>query len=192
MSAVYPLLCFGLVTRQRVHLSTRYKLVVTGVSYAALALCIAPWYLFVQYKISAGLDESEVSYVTNEIYKGSSLYVRYVNTFATIVETVSTSFRKLLFLNPSSEYILRLSVEAGLVCFTYLLLSGLINKRSRFLLMVIVMPFYFIWSLYFSYDIRNIALIIPLAGIITGYGISENIHIFDKYFIKPSKSEIDA
>jgi hypothetical protein len=45
-----------------------------------------------------------------------------------------------------------------------------LNKNFRFYSYLFVIPYFFLWAIFFSYDLRNLSLIFPLWGIGTGIG----------------------
>jgi hypothetical protein len=54
-----------------------------------------------------------------------------------------------------------------------LLLLALWDPVHRWLVMLVILPFFFVWSVGFSYETGNLAMIAPLAGVAMGLGLMQ-------------------
>ena len=186
--AVYPLLCHFTVIRNISNIKKIHTLYVGLISYVLLICLVAPWYLFVNDRISKGLDQSEVPYVTNEIYKGADLRTRVINSFGTVFNDTTTNFEVLFQLDKLGQniffQIVTITCFMTLVFFVY---RGSHAYVSKLLFVLIAVPFYIIWCLYFSYGVRNLAMILPVIGVIAGHGIAVfDIRVFKRIFLNRS------
>jgi hypothetical protein len=113
-------------------------------------LIVIPFYLRVEIAIRNRQETSEIHYVTNEIYNGASYFERLINAG----RFFSNVFRnRLLFIICSIPFLLSLT-----------------DRTFRRLSFVFVIPYALIWALFFSYDLRNAAIIIPFYCIGIGIG----------------------
>jgi hypothetical protein len=62
------------------------------------------------------------------------------------------------------------------VLLTLMLFSGY-SKINRFLVFFVTIPFAFIWAIWFGYDARNVALILPLIGMTAGLGLERIFYL---------------
>jgi hypothetical protein len=141
---------------------------------AAMLLAVAltlPWYAFSEYRIRAGHDTSEVKLVTNDTHQGRTLQQRLMVVPDTISRQVENSplldkgFRILSgTLLPGGKVALLLAAGLGLLVLASLALPG-----WRPVAAVVVLPYSLLWALYYSYDLRNISLVIPYAALATGF-----------------------
>ncbi|MGD0342432.1 MAG: hypothetical protein ABSA76_12080 [Bacteroidales bacterium] len=137
---IYPILLF-LLTKDK-FVWTYQKILRSGLFFLAMIIIIVlPFYLYVELLIRKGLGTSEIGYVTNEIYNGAS----YVERLANACKLFSNVF--------SSRLVFIICIYPFLLSFT--------DKTFRFLNFSFVIPYSIIWALFFSYDLRNAAIIIP-------------------------------
>lgn len=114
-------------------------------------IIVLPYYLWAEKMISEGLAASEVGYVTHDIFKGASLPERFIdaiNLFSGIFSIKEIFFISMVFF---------------VLSFT--------KKTFALLNLFLVIPFFMIWALYFSYDLRNSSLIIPYIALSIGVGL---------------------
>ena len=55
------------------------------------------------------------------------------------------------------------------------LFCGTLHRTWQWLLIAVVVPWFFVWALLFSYDTRNLALVIPLVGVAAGIGLYDTL-----------------
>ncbi len=123
---------------------------------------IMPWYIYKEVQIRMGLDTSEIHYVTTLGSQGK-----------TALQVLTTSFDQiLLYLN--NPVIPALGVLFLLIV---LLLFSFKDIFWRKILGLVIFPYLFIWIFFFSYDIRNLNLIIPLIGLVAGVGLQNILKI---------------
>jgi len=171
---IYPLLCY-LLAGERFRLLGRMRKARKIASiYLLLFVLTAPWYLYTAAKIMAGREESEIKYVTHDIYLGRSMWGRLLDFFDKIKEKLY------LLLSPVSSAqeistVAFLVILAAVICicllFAYFLAQSLSDRSSRILVILIVIPYLCIWARYFSYDFRNLTVAFPFIGIAAGNGI---------------------
>jgi len=168
---VYPILCFVKFNASVRSISRLPRLGYAILSYIVLAALVSPWYLFVNDRIKRGVDQSEVPYVTNQIYHGADLGSRCINSLSTITKDITTDiliFAHIVRLRDS--VIIPIAVIIGLLVLLYLVCLGIRDTTPRLLVILVVAPYYVIWTLYFSYGIRNLAIILPVLAVAAGFG----------------------
>lgn len=109
------------------------------------------WYILKEVQIHQGLDRSEVE------------MVQQAHGIAPLGERVEMAFQGLL--------VHRHRVLQPLVLgMFFLMLLGLFHSGSRGPALFIMLPFTVIWALFFSYDLRNLALGVPFMAFSAGCG----------------------
>ncbi|MDF2940370.1 MAG: hypothetical protein K0R66_1012 [Gammaproteobacteria bacterium] len=146
VALLYPVLVYVLYSHRHYSLQKSIGLILG--QYASLSVIILPWYLYNQHLINAGLNGSEIGFVTSQIYGNISIGQR-----------VFEAFREIKF--------------AIWFCLFFSFIHACYNKEWRICFAVIVIPYVFIWAFCFSYDLRNLALIIPWIGFAAGFGLLE-------------------
>jgi hypothetical protein len=127
-------------------------------------LIIAPWYGFIEYSVINGKVMSEIPYLQNLTSQGK-----------TILEILAAGL-KLIVIHLSKNEIL------GWVIFAATFISVIFSLRLKWcsiIFSLIIAPVFVGWMMFFSYDIRNINLIVPFIGILAGFGIQ---NIIDQYY----------
>jgi hypothetical protein len=161
---VYPILAFLMVIKNRTDFSMKDTLKLLFAFIGFVLVIVVPFYLYTEIRIKAGLEQSEICFVTKEIYHGKSLLQRFSDA---IILFTSIFHNKYAF--------------AGLVI---LLIFALFEKSYYWVAYIIVVPFMVIWAFYYSYDFRNFALAVPFISLGIGIGaerlLSLSISIFDK------------
>jgi hypothetical protein len=146
----WPLLLI-LLTKDKFVWNSQKIIKVTFLFLLFILIIIVPYYIYAEVAIKKGIAASEVPYVTNEIYNGASWLDRVINAG----KIFSDIFRsRILFF----------------ICLVPFLFS-FTHKSFRFINIAIVLPYLLIWTLYFSYDLRNSAIIIPYFCLAIGAGI---------------------
>jgi hypothetical protein len=125
-----------------------------------IVIIVLPYYLYADRAIRTGQAESEIGWVTHEIYNGATYPERFIKAC-------------ILFSGVFSSRIL------FVLCIIPFLLS-LKNKNLRRLSFAFTIPYSLIWALFFSYDTRNSAIIIPYFSLGIGYGIEIILNSFQK------------
>lgn len=134
-----------------------------------IVLTVLPYYFWAEVEINKGHAASEISYVTKDIYNGAS----YSERFSHAIEVFKDVF--------SSKIIFNLSLVFFLFSFT--------DKVFRLLNLFFLIPCFLIWALFFSYDIRNISIIIPYYSISIGIGLVTCFNIIQKLNVRTQISQ---
>ena len=125
---------------------------------------IAPWYIMKEIQITTGDDISNIKYVTHYIYEGKGLLQRTYD--------VAQKY----FINRSIiEKILSIIISV-------ILFFGIFKKESRYVLIFFICPYFLIWTFYFSYDHRNLAIAIPFIAYSVAFGFYFILEKFNKYW----------
>ena len=157
LAAVYPLLSFVLVLNESKSSSLKEKAKAVGLLYALLAALIAPWYVFASILMMKGLDNGSVlpTIIGSLVHGGRNIVERFM--FA--ISSIEARLGRILFY---------LVIPLGLF-------YGSLHRTWQWLLIAVVVPWFFVWALLFSYDTRNLALVIPLVGVAAGIGLYDTL-----------------
>ena len=142
---------------------------------AVTILLTAPFYIFTASRISSGTDASNVEFVTKKIYRGKSHLDRFVCSCRFFMlklqagqENVSSA--KWVELDKSRHWgytIYKLydkQIIPGLLMLIfniYVLYCSWCKRREYPGIMLCAVVFTLIWSVFFCYDLRNLALAFP-------------------------------
>lgn len=146
---VYPILLL-IFTRHNFEWTFRRIVKFCCFCLGMIIIIVVPFYLHAETAIRRGLESSEINFLTNGIYNGASYPERFIGACRLFTTAFSS---KLLFL-------------IGL----FLFVLSLADKTSRILNLSIVIPYFFIWAMFFSYDLRNLAIMFPYFCLGTGVG----------------------
>jgi hypothetical protein len=156
IAAVYPLLAWQLVgggapaRSTRLPISPSPHLPIVALS-LLLVLIVSPWYLYKLHDIQAGRDDNNTTLLFTDFHEGRDLPERLWHACGMIVEATTPLGAALV--------LLAIAVSLG-------------DRTQRRLLAVLVAPLGLIWALAFSYDLRNLAAIVPFVGAAAGMGLS--------------------
>jgi hypothetical protein len=129
-------------------------------------LLVGPWFLYKEVQIRNNTDVSEVIYVTKDIYGGKGRRQRLHDASVKFRDAVTQN--ALIDALPDQE-----KPAATLLLFAVLIALSLLSLATsfgRFVLFFVGVPYYLIWAIYFSYDLRNSSLLVPYLGISLGVG----------------------
>lgn len=116
-----------------------------------LLVIVFPFYFYAEYAIKNGISASEIRMVTNEIYNGASYLERF--------EQGCMFFSKVFW----TRIIFVLCLVPFALSFR--------DKTFRFLNLALVIPYFLIYAVFFSYDFRNSAIIVPYFCLAIGCGL---------------------
>ena len=71
-----------------------------------------------------------------------------------------------------ASMLVKATTPAGAVLLLLAIGGGLRDPQQRWLVGLVVVPLGLVWAAGFSYDLRNLALILPFAGTAAGMGLS--------------------
>ena len=108
------------------------------------------WYMFVRWRIAIGIDSSEIGYVTDGIYKGRG----YLDRIAQTLHRFPTPW-----------------VVTGLA------LPGLFLRRTK-IITICGTIYSLLWGCFWSYDVRNFSVALPILAFAIAGWFSEMIKYF--------------
>lgn len=114
------------------------------------------WYLWIQYQIYEGRASSEATYLTKGIHQGRNYSERLL-----------WALRMFFCLDRGLKSQILISLISALTIFTFFL------KKTRILFLAVI-SYFFLWALFFSYEVRTLALIFPFMA----YLCAESIDYF--------------
>lgn len=154
----FLLIPFAIWENARFRWSRREIGKVCGIFVLLLAL-VAAWYIFVEVLITRSRELSEISTVTMAIHKGRSFYERWILTLE----------------RWPAVWVLWVTA-----------LSGIAVRRMRIFALT-GLSYTICWSLFFSYDLRNLAIGIPFLLWSSGVGIALCSRLFYGYLERNTK-----
>jgi len=156
---IYPIL---LVLRKNSTPKKSTALVLQSI--AIMVLLIAPWYIYKEIQIRTGLETSEIQRVTSLVLDRQTFSQIIISAGNLFIETL-----KNYYLPKTATFILLLI----LLAFSYK------DKFWGRICSLIVIPFSLGWVFFFSYENRNLDMIIPLMGIGSGVGLHHLLELND-------------
>ncbi len=149
LGALYPVLAFVL-TADRISVPGLRGQLPALLRVAVLtAVLVVPWYVVVHWQMWMGTNTSNIYDLVVTEHAGRSLLIRMQHAASLLAEPLG---------NPKAVFLLLAAALA----------IALFDRQWRWLVALVVVPFYIIWSLLFSYDLRTLAFIMPLAGGVAG------------------------
>ena len=137
-------------------------------------LClVGPWFAYKYFQIWNNTDPSNFAYVTTNIYAGESLLDRFKRA---VTVNTPNMFGAVVPIGWGAPILLILAISA---------LAALQKTLGRVCWLAVALPYYLIWALFFSYDIRNLMPAIPFAALGLGVGIEA---IGEKIFLRFSSN----
>ena len=126
----------------------------------------SPWYIYKQIQIELGVDESEVTWVTQDIFAGKSKSERLSAGTLNFTEAV-TDFEFLKSFSEPSRHRIKVLVAILFGVIAFLSVFSFYGRNSLFL---VVLPYFLMWGWLFSYDLRNVTLLLPFLALSIGIG----------------------
>ena len=118
------------------------------------AAAAAPIYVYAVIAIRNGTNSSELGYVLNDIFAGKTYFQRIGSAAAGFFEK-----------SPIESFITGAIFLTGIV--------ALADRTFRWIVILIAVPFTFLWAGNFSYDDRNLALAMPYWALASAAGIQQ-------------------
>ena len=116
----------------------------------AIALSCAAWYLYQYWRISTGVETSNLKMLSGIIHL--SWYESIIYGFKSITYKLSWLW-------------------------VLLILASLAHRKIRYVTFFVVTPFFLLWAAFVPYDYRNLAPIFPLLAVSLSYGWGELTHV---------------
>ena len=120
-----------------------------------------PWHIKKRIDIQKQKDTSNIEYVTQGIHGNRNYWQRNYRALASIDG----------HLGPAAKYILPI-----------LLVAALWRHATALILLFHMLPFLFLWTTFYSYDERNLALALPPTALLLGQGLEVWRNLINKYF----------
>ncbi len=176
---IYPILMFILVKQ----IKTKDKLKILIIHIINILVIASPFYIYKKIQIMNKLDGSEISTVTNIIYKGSGLIQRFIYSIKIFLS------HNIVFLGDHEIIKNRsLHIFVGSILglfYSILIWFSLKDKTFKTLFFSMFIPYSIFWALFLCYDFRNYAIAVPLYGLSLGLGINYLLNKIKIIKIKP-------
>lgn len=170
IAILYPLFVYLLVMRDRQNFKISKKIIIHCIT--LIWLLLLPWYLYNVIQLVLGKDQTSYSTMLSPLLE---------KNFSDRISFVLSFFVKKQF-----------GFIFGYIVVPMMFIVGLFsNCTVRQVGLFFVLPYFVIWILFFSYDLRNLNAIYPLIGIIVSFGIveliiwGEKVLFFKKKFSQP-------
>lgn len=119
----------------------------------AIACGYAPWYLYQYWRITSGIDTSNLGLLSSIV--PLPWYESILFGFKSITYKLSWLW-------------------------IVLFMAALAHRQARYMALFLVLPFFLLWAAFVPYDFRNLAAIFPVLAITFSFGWTELIHFFKK------------
>ncbi len=173
-----------LILRNQPYFTLRRVLLLVLFYLLLASVTAGPYAVFAKIRILKGEERSKTEFVTEGIYSGRSKPERFciaAKMYAsrllcgikgvpgarwTHVDLSGGVFRGLI-----RFYGIHLPVLIAAGILIVLFLGYAVQSREmRWIALLIVIPYTLVWSLFFCYDLRNLALALPFTAVLFGYG----------------------
>ena len=149
---IYPILVRQFVLRGDELGSPRQRLPTLLGMCLLMGILVSPWYIYKFCDFQSGCDCNNTVLLLTDFHEGRDLLQRMSYGGAMIVEATT----------PIGVILLLIAVAASLR-----------EPFQRWLVGIFVVPLGLIWAMAFSYDLRNLALLIPWVGAAAGIGLMQ-------------------
>lgn len=165
LALFYPMLAWLIVLRQNL----QRKKILKWLIYFHLLILMAIL-IFYTLKLSALYRDSLAYSFKNALFHINKLAPSFYQRFKQALTIRYPEHFGILF----GYFILPVSLVFGLIA----------NKKYRNIFLLFALPFFILWIFFFSYDCRNLSLILPLVAIISGYGINYIIQLSQRTMMR--------
>ncbi|MBC8507932.1 MAG: hypothetical protein ISR58_18250 [Anaerolineales bacterium] len=141
--SLYPVLAFFIILRDMDTFTRKNQLLEISKWFGIGLLILLPWYAFNEYRIIAGKNVTNISFLIGDRHEGRNLFERFVRA-AGLLEEYALLYPLIL--------ILLLFIDSAIVWIS----------------IVILIPYSIIWALGFSTFPRNLSIALPLLGLVSG------------------------
>jgi len=148
MALVYPILVYVLIMRKQNRFDKQQSVKLLLFILSIIILLVSPWYVYKHIQIELGQVEGNLRYLVEDLHGDKTLLERF--TFA--LESLE---RQLGGMNI-------------LLCIAFMTVLSAIKLTYKWVLLLVTIPFTFIWAIGFSYDLRNLAIAVPFIGVAIG------------------------
>jgi len=172
-----PLLIWGGILLSRQKLALKNILKWLAISMITFLIVASPWYAYKAWQVSIGQDSSNVTSIqralvrqSGDISTGERLYQ---SAKRVAVQLTGQTLQSLRITYPISDGQIAIPpIVVILITLVWLifLLFAWGNVIARYALLLVGIPFYIIWAAKYSYDYRNLVLVLPFFGMAAGFG----------------------
>ena len=148
VAAVHPLLAWRMALCGRPESLRKHVRLLLGM---CLVICVfvLPWYVYKYFDFRAGFDSDNTGVLLVDLHEGRGLLERLLHAGGALVEALTA---------------------VGTVLLAIAVAASLREPLQRWFVGLFVVPLGLVWAIGFSYDLRNLAVIIPCVGVAAGFG----------------------
>jgi hypothetical protein len=151
IAIIYPILALGAMNIASIPAVPARRLRSTIASALVVVAIVAPWYLYKQWEIRHGADTAHVANLVVLGRQGRSLGEQFVHATGLVIHCIKLP---------------------GLLVVVFGTALALRDPMQRRVVLLVALPFTAIWGLKFAYEIRNLAMALPLFGVAAGIGFA--------------------
>ncbi len=136
-----------------------------------ISVIVASWYVYRQVQINRGIEPSEIHAAISRVHGNRSYGERFIYGFNKILYARGTNDNAAFFIYPA----------------LFLLLLGLFHKKTRYVMLIIVIPFTLIWGFLYSYSYRNLTMVFPFMALSMAFGsffLIRKLHLIPAHRLK--------
>ncbi|MBN2585360.1 hypothetical protein JXA59_01790 [Patescibacteria group bacterium] len=162
---------------------------------------IAPWYGYKFWQMRMGQDVSEGVGIENALvraigektllgkwsYGAQAVALRTSAQLLQSTHLASINNNKLIW-NISRQPISRSTALVIMWILMITLVLALVHPVARWSTITVIIPFFLIWATKYSYDFRNLTLVLPFLGMAWGFGLMYLIQLVTRMFNKNKTS----
>ncbi len=162
ITILYPVLVWLLVVKDDSMMKKELKLKSFFIYIVFAIILLGPFYISKELAITSDSETSIIPIITNQIYGGGVGYISQLTNSAIFI------IKKCYGL---------------IIIYIFLISFSLSNIKLRRIFMLVIIPYTIIWGIFLSYDSRNLSAILPLLGLLAGFGL-ENIFTSKNKYIE--------
>lgn len=165
ITVFYPILVWIILFNKNSKYSKKEKLQFIFTYIGLIIILIAPWYIYVKTSMVRGIESADRA---EKIFsKGGIFY--------------NKSFGERII--PAYECLKGYFKNATMLVIAFILsMFSLKDKNLRWILILVVIPYTLLWSIFWGYDIRNWSIAIPMFGFLIGVGLTYLIKMIPNKF----------
>lgn len=145
----------GLMIKHRQALGAKKMIKTAGVFLLLVIILVGSWYGFRMVLINEGVESSGVAAVTQKVHQNRTSAERWEH-----------GFNRILRVGGKNNDLARLLIHLAI----FFIIMGVFPKKSRYVVLFMVVPYTLMWGYWFSYDYRNLTAAFPFMAFSMAFG----------------------